>query len=213
MFTREDLFLYFGDRFSEEKILQALEELAKVDAAIDPDAIEFHGSIVERMEQIFKVIDDAIASAKQLSAAADEPQEMIFTSAVNLASASSPANSQIMAAMIRIVAQGAISEAIALQQIRNKVFEKVLGDGNGAIASQLYGDSQQTTAYLRELVNDDTRINKMLSGFGVQPSFDADAFLVEVLGSASQVKEDVKAISPAMKPAFDVEAFLLEAGT
>jgi hypothetical protein len=211
MFTREDLFLYFGDRFSEEKILQALQELAKVDTDIDPDAIEFHGSIVERMEQIFKVIDDAIVSAKQLSAADDEPQEMIFTSAVNLASASSPANSQIMAAMVRIVAQGAISEAIALQQIRTKVFEKVLGDGNGAIAQHLHNESQETTAYLRELAGDDTRIDKMLSGFGVNKAIDVDAFLIEVLGSAAQVKKDVKALSPAIKPAFDVEAFLLEA--
>ncbi|MEW6496894.1 MAG: hypothetical protein AB1589_30890 [Cyanobacteriota bacterium] len=212
MFTSEELFEYFSDRFSPAQIQEALEELAKHDTTINPEGSEFPTSITERLEQVFQIATDAIASAKQLSAATDEPQSAIFQQAVNLASTSSPANSQVMAAMIRIVAQGAISEAIALQQIRTKVFEKVMGDGNGAIASHLHNESQQTTAYLRELANDDERIDKMLSGFGVNPGISVDAFLVEVLGSARQVREDVKALSPAMKPAFDVDAFLLESG-
>ena len=66
MFTREELFEFFGDRYSPAQIKEALGELAKHDETIDPEGAEFPASITERLEQVFQIAGDAIASAKQL---------------------------------------------------------------------------------------------------------------------------------------------------
>jgi tryptophan synthase beta subunit len=67
MFTREELFEYFAGQYSEEQIINALEELSKHDSEIDPDAEEFPTTITERLEQVFKIVEEAINQQKVLT--------------------------------------------------------------------------------------------------------------------------------------------------
>jgi hypothetical protein len=67
MFTREELFEYFAGQYSEEQIINALEELSKHNSEIDSDAEEFPTTITERLEQVFKIVEEAINQQKVLT--------------------------------------------------------------------------------------------------------------------------------------------------
>ena len=196
MFTREDLFLYFGDRFSKEKILQALHELAKVDAAIDPEAVEFHGSIVERMEQIFKVIDQAIASNKQMTGVSSIAQ--IEQTAIDLNINHPDIPIEVFKGFVDIVAGEAIARAVLEHQLHQTVYNQTLTDLD---AKALQGKNQQAAnriALMTHLISNPETVEKILQDYDISTNstsgliettnscsidFDPDAFLAEVGGS------------------------------
>lgn len=184
MFTREDLFLYFSDRFAREKITQALQELAKVDEAINPDAVEFDGSIVERMEQIFKVIDDAIASNKQLLGTSD--LAAIEQTAINLAERRS-INIQVdtLKGLIEILDAEAAVEAVSLFQRRKVIREGVLNQlETNALASANEQAAKRMDA-LNRLCSDPEVLDQILQDYGLLPAADSDKQYLELTASCS----------------------------
>jgi 3-hydroxyacyl-CoA dehydrogenase len=67
MFTREELFEYFSGQYTSEQIMNALHQLSKHDNEIDPEADEFPVTITERLEQTFKIVEDAVSQQKALT--------------------------------------------------------------------------------------------------------------------------------------------------
>ncbi|WP_193200956.1 hypothetical protein [Nostoc sp. MG11] len=220
MFTKEQLIEYFSDRYTSEQVFEALQIMKDNGADVDPLGDEFSFDITEELDRIFEAIGAAIDSQNKLPASEHSPALVIQEATQLAASYSSRINQQMMAAMIRTVTQGAISEANSLLQIRAKVIERVLSAGNQEIAECLHQESLESANYLRTLAGDDTRIDKLLAGYGLTTTTDIDieAFLQEVKAGASQVKSDVKALAcdiASIGPqnncqVFDVDAFLLE---
>ncbi len=208
MFTLEQLHEYFSDRYTPEQVNRALCILAENGADIDPNGGEFSLDITEELEGIFKAVGAALDNQKKLG----QSEEMTVIEADAIASKfSQHSNPQLMAAMIRVVTEEAIAQGAALTQIKSHVLGKVLQQGDLAIAQSMLSRGKQTSTYLQELATDGDRLNKMALGYGVE-EVDVDAFLEEVRGNSSQVKNSVKAIAPSQAHDFDVNAFLLEAG-
>jgi hypothetical protein len=184
MFTREDLFLYFSDRFTEEKIIQALEELAKVDEAINPDAVEFDGSIVERMEQIFKIIDDAIASNRQLPGTSD--LAAIEQTAIRMAGDRS-INIEVdtLKGLIEILDAEAAVEAVALYQRRKAIREEVLNQLEAGELVKANVAAAKRMDALNQLCRDPEVLDQILQDYGLLPVTEAGKQYIELTASCS----------------------------
>lgn len=208
-FTRSQLHEYFRDRYTPEQVNRALELLAQDGAEVDAHGDSFSFDITEELEEIFKAIGSALGAQKSLS----QPTDVLAVAgeaAKIAAQFSTHANPQLMASMIKIVAEQSIAEAVALTQIRSQVIEEVLKQGDLAIAQSLLNRGNETANYIQGLAGDRARINKMTANYGV--SFDIDGFLTEAKQLTATVKKSVGAIAPANHQTFDVDAFLLEAG-
>ncbi|MBW4674705.1 MAG: hypothetical protein KME52_11945 [Desmonostoc geniculatum HA4340-LM1] len=209
MFTLEQLHEYFADRYTPEQVNRALQILADNGADIDINSNQFSLDITEELEEIFKAVGAALNNQKKLG----QSEDLTVIEANAIASKfSQHSNPQLMAAMIRVVTEEAIAQGAALTQIKSHVLGQVLQQGDLAIAQSILSRGQQTSNYIQELVNDGSRLNKTIAGYGVE-EVDIDAFLDEVRGNSTKVKSTVvKAIAPSPNKNFDIDAFLLEAG-
>ncbi|MBW4677691.1 MAG: hypothetical protein KME52_27935 [Desmonostoc geniculatum HA4340-LM1] len=207
-FSREQLHEYFSDRYTDAQVNRALEIFAQNGADIDPSGNEFSLDITEELEEIFKAVGAALNNQRKLG----QSEELTVIEASAIASKFSQHSSpQLMAAMIRVVTEEAITQGAALIQIKSQVLERVLEQGDMAIARSILNRGQQTSTYIQDLASDSSRINKMTAGYGVD-RVDIDAFLEEVRGNSDRTKNGVKALVPSQNKDFDVDAFLLEAG-
>jgi hypothetical protein len=66
-FTRSELFQNFEGEYTTEQVTQALSKLAEIDKQVDPNASTFDESIVEQLEDIFGIIQDAVDKQKLLA--------------------------------------------------------------------------------------------------------------------------------------------------
>lgn len=224
MFSREELFEYFSEHYSQEQIVNALVKLAESDSTIDPSAEEFPASITERLEQVFKVIEDAIALAraegiasdKQLTGTSDLAQ--IEQTAINLASDRAIAIPiDAVRGLIEILETEAIVEAVALHEQKRRVRDSALLqlEANSLIeSSQL---SNQRIEALNKLIRNPEKLDQILEEHGFLTTeeagrqhakltascsldFDVDAFLDEVNQKKPQPKtiQDTKRLAKAL---------------
>lgn len=184
MFTRQELFEYFGEHYSESQIIDALCKLAEYDASIDPDALEFPASITERLEQIFQIVNDAIASNKQLPGTSDLAQ--IEQTAINLASDRSidiPVDT--LKGLIEILDAEAAVEAVALYQRRKAIREGVLTQ----LETNALVDANQVAAKrmdaLNKLCSDPEVLDQILQDYGLSTVNDAGRKHLELTESCS----------------------------
>ena len=184
MFTREELFIFFSSRFTEQQIKNALAKLAEFDSEINPDADEFHGSIVERMEAIFKVIDEAIASTKQLTGTSDLAQ--IEETAINLANQRAiniPVDT--IKGLIDILDAQATVEAVTLFQRRKAIREAVLTQlETNALAEANHQAAKRIDA-LNQLCNDPEVLDQILQDYGLLTNVESEKQYLELTASCS----------------------------
>lgn len=208
-FTRSELHNYFNGTYSPEQVDRALVILAQNGADIDPNGDQFSLDITEELEEIFKAVGVALDNQKKLGG--NQDQTLTVIEATQIAAQRSPhANPELIAAMIRIVTEEAIALGTGLTQIRSQVLEKVLQQGDHLIAKSILNRGQQSTHYIQNLAGDSDRLNSIMSGYGVNPTIDIDAFLLESRQQTEEVKTAVSAIAPAPKSDFDIDQFLLE---
>ncbi|MBW4675917.1 MAG: hypothetical protein KME52_18420 [Desmonostoc geniculatum HA4340-LM1] len=195
MFTREELFEYFGDRYSPTQIHEALSELAKHDVIINPDAEEFPATITERLEQVLQVVSDAIASNKQLTGSSDLAQ--IEQTAINLATERDFAIPiDTLKGLIEILDAEAAVEAVTLFQRRKAIREGVLNQlETNAIAAANEQAAKRMDA-LNKLCSDPEVLDQILQDYGLLSSTEADRQHLELTASCSLD--------------FDTDAFLAE---
>lgn len=194
-YTRTELFQHF-DNYSQEQVTQALEKLAEIDKQLDPNAEEFEESIIEQLEDIFSIIQDAIASTKQLPGTSSLAQ--IEQTAINLASDRAVAIPiDAVRGLIEILETEAIVEAVALHEQKKRVRDSALLqlEANSLVeSSQL---SNQRIEALNKLIRDPEKLDEILEEHGFLTveeaerqhneltascsiDFDVDAYLDEV---------------------------------
>lgn len=211
-FTRQELHEYFAARYPAEQIDKALFIFAENGAELDPTGDRFSLSITEELEEVLKIASKAIEDQKQLGEVQPDETLTVLESQEAIASQFSVhSNPDLIAAMVKLVAQEGVELGSLLTQIKSSALGKTLKQGNLEIVKSLFDGTQQTTSCVRELVASDEQINKMLKGYGVEV-VNVNEFLDEVRQTTIGVKNSVKAIAPAREQNFDMEAFLLEAG-
>ncbi|MBW4566020.1 MAG: hypothetical protein KME32_34075 [Mojavia pulchra JT2-VF2] len=207
-FTLEQLHEYFADRYTREQVNRALSILVQDGADIDINSNQFSLDITEELEEIFKAVGEALDNQKKLGL----PKEMAVLEANAIASKfSQHSNPKLIAAMIRVVAEEAVAQGAALTRIKSHVLGRVLEQGDMEIAQSILNRGKGTSSYIQELANSDERIDRIISGYGIE-TVDVDAFLMEVQTNSDDVKNSVNALAHAPSKTFDIDAFLLEAG-
>lgn len=221
-YTRTELFQHF-DNYSQEQVTQALEKLAQIDKQLDPNAEEFEESIIEQMEDIFSIIQDAfrqvaegIASTKQLPGTSGLAQ--IEQTAINLASDRAIAIPiDAIRGLIEILETEAIVEAVVLHEQKKRVRESALLqlEANSLVESNQL--SNQRIEALNKLIRDPEKLDEILEEHGFLTTeeaqrqhneliascsidFDVDAYLDEVNQKKPQPKtiHDTKRIAKAL---------------
>ena len=195
MFSREELFEFFSDRYSPDQITQALQQLN-----IDPKAQEFPATITEQLEQVFTIVENAVTVSKQLNGSSDLAQ--VEKLAIEIATQqASGIPTEVFSAMVEIVAGQAMSQAAVLSQVKTAVFKQTLADLDVRSLTELGQDSAAKVQAMIHLLNDPEKLNQILDDYGIRPSnevveemellnsdtedFNADKFLQEVAGGES----------------------------
>lgn len=218
MFTRQQIIEWFSDRYTEQQVIEALRIMADNGADVNPDGDQFSPDITEELEKIFDAVGAAIDNQKKLPQS-QQSESGLVASATQLAATASPhVNPQMMAAMIRTVIESSVSEATALVQLRAKVVERVLTQGNMEITRSLRDEATKNASYLQNLANDSNRIDTLLTGYGIGDTAQlVEAFLEETRSGTAQTKANVKsarAAAESIQTSDDdfINAFLMEAG-
>lgn len=200
MFTREELFEYFAGQYSQEQIINALEELSKHDSEIDPDAEEFPTTITERLEQVFKIVEEAINQQKVLTENtmnnASPSLVQVEKLAIEIATeraANIPAD--VFRGMVEIIAGEAVAKATVLHQISDAVLKHTLAQLNTKSLSDLNQESAKQISQITQLLTDPEKLEKILDDYGIN--------------SSSQVQTELEEMT-TMKTEFDAGKFLNE---
>lgn len=209
MFSRDELFEYFGDRYNQTQIIAALHKLAEFDSEIDPEGNSFPSEVTDKLEQVFKIIEDALNQQKRLGGDKEGAIAQVQKIAIDLASdraVNVPQN--VFNSLVEIVVGEAILNAEVLAQIQQAALKQALAQKSSQSLEDLSNDAATRIQLALKLVNDPDKLNRMLEEFGVHPvleietklqtlhsstdGFDPDAFLAEV----SQGKNGGEVTSP-----------------
>ncbi|NDJ21000.1 hypothetical protein GS682_04935 [Nostoc sp. B(2019)] len=194
-YTRAELFQHFDGEYTQAQILQGLGELAAIDKRINPQGEEFDEIIIEQLEDIFCIIQDAVDKHKLLAARGEDlvPVEQIAMELVGDRACDIPI--EVFKGFVEIVAGEAIARAVLEHQLSEAVYSQTLTDLD---VKALSGKNQQAAnriALMSHLISNPETVEKILQDYGVStaPSlqliettascsidFDPDAFLAEV---------------------------------
>ncbi|AKG21302.1 hypothetical protein [Calothrix sp. 336/3] len=200
MFTREELFEYFVGQYSDEQIINALEELSKHDNEIDANADQFPATITERLEQVFKIVEEAINQQKVLTENTTNNASPSLVQVEKLAieiaterAANIPAD--VFRGMVEIIAGEAIAKATVLHQISDAVLKHTLAQLNTKSLSDINQESAKQISQITQLLTDPEKLERILDDYGIN--------------SSSQVQTELEEIT-TMKTEFDAGEFLNE---
>jgi hypothetical protein len=207
MFTREELFEYFAGQYSEEQIINALEELSKHDSEIDPDAEEFPTTITERLEQVFKIVEEAINQQKVLTENTTNNVSPSLVQVEKLAieiaterAANIPAD--VFRGMVEIIAGEAIAKATVLHQISDAVFKHTLAQLNTKSLSEINQESAKQISQITQLLTNPEKLEKILDDYGINSSSQAQTELEEMTTMKTEFDawEFLNEVAQAKKP-------------
>jgi hypothetical protein len=200
MFTREELFEYFAGQYSQEQIINALEELSKHNSEIDSDAEEFPTTITERLEQVFKIVEEAINQQKVLTENTTNNASPSLVQVEKLAieiaterAANIPAD--VFRGMVEIIAGEAIAKATVLHQISDAVLKHTLADLNTKSLEEINQETASRIYQITQLLANPEQLDKILDDYGIR--------------SSSQMEEELQEMT-TLKTEFDVDQFLME---
>lgn len=197
MFTKEELFEYFSGQYSSEQIIDALDQLSKYDSEIDPEANEFPVTITERLEEAFKIVEDAVTKQKALAADTSangvaEVEKLAIEIATNRAV---DIPTEVFRGMVEIVAGEAIAKATVLHQISDAVLKHTLADLNTKSLEEVNQESVKRISQITQLLAKPEKLDKILDDYGIR--------------SSSQVQSDFQEMTTS-NTEFDVEQFWME---
>jgi hypothetical protein len=198
MFTREELFEYFGANYSHEQIEKALYILSEHSTEVDPDAAEFPTSITEQLERIFNVVEAAADSQKSLNGTGEvHDLAQIQSDCIAIAEAQSlRIPNEIFDGMTQILIGEGVAQAAVQHQIVSEVRRQTLSQLQKNDLSELNQDTATRIAQITTLFSDPNTLDKILADYGLDtkpefisglnnltsestPDFDVDAFFAE----------------------------------
>ncbi|MEA5574069.1 hypothetical protein [Calothrix sp. UHCC 0171] len=207
MFTREELFEYFAGLYSQEQIINALEELSKHNSEIDPNAEEFPTTITERLEQVFKIVEEAINQQKVLTENTTNNASPSLVQVEKLAieiaterAANIPAD--VFRGMVEIIAGEAIAKATVLHQISDAVLKHTLAQLNTKSLSEINQESAKQISQITQLLTDPEKLEKILDDYGINSSSQVQTELEEMTTMTTEFDagEFLNEVAQAKKP-------------
>ncbi|MBD2771126.1 hypothetical protein [Iningainema tapete] len=216
MFSREELFEYFSDKYTPTQIIAALHKLAESDKELNPEAEEFHTSITERLDQVIRIVEDAFNAQKQLGEGSPQPLANVQKMAIDMAAKQAVhLPNRVFESLVEILVGEAIANAQMLAQIQESALKQALAQKSQESLENLGQDAATRIQLAMRLVNDPEKLDRILEEFGVQPiaetetqmqvltntctiDFDPDAFLEEVAGGKKleEIPEEKRARKP-----------------
>jgi hypothetical protein len=195
-FTRSELFQNFEGEYTTEQVTQALSKLAEIDKQVDPNASTFDESIVEQLEDIFGIIQDAVDKQKLLATNGSSltPVEDL---AVELAGDRLDIPKEVFKGFVEILAGRAIAQATVIHQFTNQLFKDVQGELQAQSLQQTTQETAEQVAFMMQLIQNPQTRQRIAQDYGLKPTslvvtelqttltndttdFDPDAFLAEV---------------------------------
>ncbi|MBN3875177.1 hypothetical protein [Nostoc sp. JL23] len=206
-FTRSELFQNFEGEYTTEQVIQALTQLAEIDKQIDPSAELFDESIVEQLEDIFGIIQDAVDKQKLLATSGSSltPVEDL---AVELAGDRLDIPKETFKGFVEILAGRAIAQATVIHQFTNQLFKDVQGELQAQSLQETTQETAEQVAFMMQLIQNPETRQRIAQDYGLKQNhqvatelktvtttttdFDPDAFLAEV-------SDEKKSITPGLK--------------
>lgn len=191
-FTRAELFQNFEGQYTQGQVILALSKLAEIDKQINPQAEEFEESIIEQLEDMFGIIQEALDKHKLLAAKGEAlvPVEEIAMELVGR----SDIPLEVFKGFVDIVAGEAIARAVLEHQLSRSVYEQTLSDLDTRALENKNQQAANRIALMAHLISNPETVEKILQEHGIRTT--ADAQLIETTNSCTID--------------FDPEAFLRE---
>ncbi len=220
MFTREELFEYFGGQYSVELVMKALQELSLADDSINPDAEEFPATITERLEEIFQAVEGALDKHKLLTANGSTNIAPIEEIAVELAGDHLDIPKEVFKGFVEILAGRTIAQATVIHQFTNQLFKDVQGELQARSLQDATQETAEQVAFMMQLIQNPQTRQQIAQDYGLKPNhqvatelktvtntttefnptnFDPDAFLAEVSDGKKSITPGLKMTIPDTK--------------
>jgi hypothetical protein len=200
MFSREELFEYFEFNYSRDQIEKALYIFSEHSSDFDPQAEEFPTTITEQLEQIFNVVETAVAQKRALNGAEDcRDIAQIQSDCITIANAQSLLiPNEIFDSMTQLLIGEGIAQAAIQHRIVNEVRRETLSQLQKNELSELNQDTATRIAQITALFSDPKTLDKILADYGLENKSEFNAGLNHL---ANESTSD-----------FDVDAFFAEKG-
>ncbi|MEH2201235.1 hypothetical protein [Nostoc sp.] len=218
-FTRSELFQNFEGEYSTEQVIQALSKLAEIDKQVDPNSESFDESIVEQLEDIFGIIQDAVDKQKLL-ATSGSSLTSVEDLAVELAGDRLDIPKEVFKGFVEILAGRTIAQATVIHQFTNQLFKDVSGELQTRSLQETTQETAEQVAFMMQLIQNPETRQRIAQDYGLKPNhqvatelktvtntttefnptdFDPDAFLAEVSGKKKSITPGLKMTIPDTK--------------
>jgi hypothetical protein len=200
MFTREELFEYFGANYSPEQIEKALYILSEHATEVDPQASEFPTIITEQLERIFNVVEAAADSQKSLNGTGEvHDLAQVQSDCIAIAEAQElRIPNEIFDGMTQVLIGEGIAQAAVQHRIVTQVRRETLSQLQRNDLSELNKDTASRIAQITTLLSDPKTVDKILADYGLESKSDFNTGLSNLANGSTTD--------------FDPDAFLKEKG-
>ncbi|MBW4457582.1 MAG: hypothetical protein KME55_35775 [Nostoc indistinguendum CM1-VF10] len=128
-FSRAELFELLGEKYSVEKIIAGLQELAKEDPSINPDALQFDVEVSDRLDRLFNLAQSTLDKSKLLGG--ESSLANIQTQAIESVSEQlhlAGVSRETFKAFLDIVAGKTVAQALAVHEFEQELFDEITSE-------------------------------------------------------------------------------------
>ncbi|RCJ38685.1 hypothetical protein A6770_39470 [Nostoc minutum NIES-26] len=198
-FSRAELFELLGEKYSSEKIIAGLQELAKEDPSIDPDSEEFDVEVSDRLDRLFNLAQTTLDKSKLLGGGSSLAN--IQTQAIESVSEQlriEGVSQQTFKAFLDIVAGKVVAQAFAVHQFEQELFKEIKSELDVESLQQRTQEGFEEVAFIYQLAKNPEIRQQITFDYGLK--------------TGVEIKQEVENLTQTSTPGFDPEAFLQELG-
>lgn len=198
-FTRAELFELLSANYSSEKIIAGLQELAKSDPTIDPDAKEFDVEVSDRLERLFNLAQTTLEQSKLLGSGSNLAN--LQTQAIDMAAQQlqiEGVSRETFKAFLDIVAGKIVAQALAVHQFEQELFDEIKSELDVESLQQRTQEGFEEITFIYQLAKNPEIRQQITKDYGLK--------------TGTEIKQEVKNLTETPTPGFDAEAFLQELG-
>lgn len=198
-FSRAELFELLGEKYSTEKIIAGLQELAKEDPSINPDDEEFDVEVSDRLDRLFNLAQTTLDKSKLLGGGSSLAN--IQTQAIESVSEQlriEGVSQQTFKAFLDIVAGKVVAQAFAVHQFEQELFKEIKSELDVESLQQRTQEGFEEVAFIYQLAKNPEIRQRITQEYGLK--------------TGVEIKQEVQNLTETSTPGFDPEAFLQELG-
>ncbi|MBH8575651.1 hypothetical protein I8752_22105 [Nostocaceae cyanobacterium CENA369] len=185
------------EKYSTEKIIAGLQELAKFDSSIDPEAEQFSINVVDRLERLFNLAQTTLDKSKLLGGG--NSLANIQTQAIESVSEQlriEGVSQETFKAFLDIVAGKVVAQAFAVHQFEQELFDEIKSELDVESLQQRTQNGFEEIAFIYQLAKNPEIRQQITKDYGFK--------------TGVEIKQEVQSLTQTSTPGFDPEAFLQE---